>query len=191
MKEKDYSIHPSVGPREVLYRDQYQELYRVRLDFGKFSKELFVTDFGSRVGVIAEGPQGVLLTRQYRYLIDRISWEITGGKVDPEEKLEEAAARECLEETGVSCHTLTPLLMFHQGLDTAYNPTHLFYTSDFEEKVSREAFCSDEVIDRDWIPIDKCIAMVSSKEILDSLSVIAILSYNTFVKSMGISSRLR
>ncbi len=182
MNEPDFSIHPHVGPREVVYQDQYQEIYKVRLDFGNFSKELFVADYGPRVGVVVEGPQGILLTRQYRYLIDRVSWEIPGGKVDSGEGLEQAARRECLEETGYLCRTLTPLLMFHQGLDTAHNPSHLFYAREFEEKADKDTFHSNEVIDRGWVPLDSCVSMILAGEIVDSLSVIALLSYATFIK---------
>lgn len=180
MNVRDFSIHPQVGPREVVYRDQYQEIYKVRLDFGDFAKELFVTDYGPRVGVIVEGPKGILLTRQYRYLIDRISWEIPGGKVDPGEELEDAARRECLEETGIYCGMLTPLLMFHQGLDTAYNPSHLFCTNEYEEKIPPDMLNTNEVVGRDWIPLEKCIEMIANRTIVDSLSVIAILFYHVY-----------
>lgn len=141
-----------------------------------------MTDYGNRVGVVVEGPQGVLLTRQYRYLIERVSLEIPGGKVDKGENLKQAALRECMEETGVVCHELKSLLMFHPGLETLYNPTHLFYTNHFEEKNDGETPHNDETCGRNWIPLDACIAMISSREIVDSFSIIALLSYNTFVK---------
>jgi ADP-ribose pyrophosphatase len=134
------------------------------------------------VGVLVEGSDGILLTRQYRHLIDRISWEIPGGKVDPGEGMEAAARRECLEETGVSSRDLKPLLMFHPGLDTLHNPTHLFFTQDFDRKTEIQGLHNSEVCGRDWVPLDKCIAMISSREIVDSLSIIALLSYNAFIK---------
>lgn len=175
-------IHPRVGTREVVYSNSRQQVYKVRLDFGGFTKEIFVTDYGERIGVVVEGPDGILLTRQYRHLIDRVSWEIPGGKVDQGESLEEAARRECMEETGICCRELKPLLMFHPGLDTLHNPTHLFHTREFEEKAGVGVIHDNEVCGHDWIPVDKCIAMIATREIVDSLSVIALLSYHTFVK---------
>lgn len=173
---------PHVGSRDVVYENPYQQVYKVRLDFGDFAEEIFVTDYGDRVGVVVEGQDGILLTRQYRHLINGISREIPGGKVDPGERLEEAARRECIEETGVLCRELKPLLMFHPGLETLHNPSHLFYTRDFEEKVDVKATHANEVCEREWVPLDKCISMISSKTIVDSLSIIALLSYNTFIK---------
>lgn len=102
--------------------------------------------------------------------------------MDQGERLEEAARRECLEETGISCHDLKPLIMFHPGLDTLYNPTHLFYTRTFEHKPAPELVHRDEVCGQEWVPLEQCISMISSQTIMDSLSVVALLSYSAFVK---------
>lgn len=182
MSGPNRSVFPRAGPREEVYKNPHQRIYKVHLDFGNFNREIFVTDYGNRVGVIVEGPQGILLTRQYRHLIERVSLEIPGGKVDRGEALEQAALRECMEETGVVCHELKPLLMFHPGLETLYNPSHLFYTSHFGEKTDGKTPHNDETCGRNWIPLDACISMISSREIVDSLSIIALLSYNVFVR---------
>jgi len=179
--DKQHAL-PRVASRNVVYENPYQQIYKVRLDFGNFAKEIFVTDYGDRVGVVVEGPAGILLTRQYRHLINGISREIPGGKVDPGEKLEDAARRECIEETGILCRELKPLLMFHPGLETLHNPSHLFHTRDFEEKTDVKAAHSDEICGREWVSLDKCIAMISSNAIVDSLSIIALLSYNAFIR---------
>lgn len=42
----------------------------------------------------------LVLVRQYRYPIDRWIWELPAGSLDPDESPEQAAARECREETG-------------------------------------------------------------------------------------------
>lgn len=173
---------PTCGPRQVVYENPYQQVYKVQLDCGTIVKDIFVTDYGHRVGLVVDGPEGILLTRQYRHLIDRISWEIPGGKVDQAEDLCEAARRECLEETGVLCNEIKHLLMFHPGLDTLYNPTHLFYTSAFERKPALELVHGNETCGHDWIPLEKCISMISSQTIVDSLSIIALLSYSAFIR---------
>ena len=175
-------LKPQKKQEKIVYQNQYSHVYAQEVDFGSFKKKYFVTNFGEKAGIVVIRGTSVLLVRQYRHLIDRVSWEIPGGKVDLAEGLEEAARRECMEETGILCRVLKPLLMFHPGLDTLYNSTHLFHTRDFEEKTEVDGLHGNEVCGCDWVPLDKCIAMILSREIADSLSVIALLSYHTFIK---------
>ena len=108
---------------DLVYENRYQQISRVAGDFAGQWKEYFVTDYGRRAGLVVVDGASVLMVRQYRLLIDRVSLEIPGGRIDSNEIPEAAAVRECLEETGLRCRNLTPLLSFHPGLDTLHNPT--------------------------------------------------------------------
>jgi len=169
---------PQIGPRRVVYQDSYQQIYRVIADFGGFTKEYFVRDSGQRAGVVAVRGESVLLVRQYRLLINDLSWEIPGGKVDDGETPEAAAVRECLEETGVLCRNLKPLLNFHPGLDALHNPTHLFYTDEIVEQ--NEAVSNpQEIVAHGWVPLTRCTDMIFTQQIVDSFSIVALLAYQT------------
>jgi ADP-ribose pyrophosphatase len=181
MSKSKFHLNPIVSDRVIVYENNFQQVYKVNLDFGICAKDLFVTDYGQRVGVMVISHKGILLTRQYRYLIDQVSWEIPGGKVDKNEVLEVAAIRECLEETGILCHNLKLLLMFQPGLDALHNPTHLFYTHDFDDNCALEKIQCEEIWDQKWVTFDECISMIFSKMIVDSLSVIALLSYKALL----------
>ena len=171
---------PKIGPRKLLYSNRNQKVFQIEADFGHFQKTYFLADHGPRVGVVLAGPKGILLTRQYRQLIDGLSWEIPGGRVDEGEALADAARRECAEETGFDCRSLRPLIGYHVGLDTVHNPTKVFFSHDFVE-LADHVFHSDEVTACEWLPLSRCLEMIASGEILDSLSVIGILSFKTFV----------
>ena len=62
--------------------------------------------------VVFDPARGVLLLWRHRFIPDVWGWELPAGRVDPGESLEEAAARETLEETGWRPGPLTPLLTF-------------------------------------------------------------------------------
>ena len=118
----------------------------------------------------------VLLTAQYRLLIDDIAWEIPGGRVDDGEIPINAAQRECLEETGFFCADLNPLISFRPGLDNVENLNSVFYSESIEE---RRPFTADpaEVLAIAWVPIAECVTLVLEQKILDCLTVSAVLAY--------------
>lgn len=182
MTDSESITKPSIGPRELVYRNAYQQVFKVTVALGSIVKEIFVTDYGQRAAVVVEGTQGILLTRQYRHLINKVTWEIPGGKVDAGEEPQAAAQRECLEETGIRCDQLLPLLVFQPGLDTLHNPTHLFHSTTFDSQSDTNAVHNEEVYGHEWLPLERCLHMISSGIIVDSLSVIALLSYNTFIR---------
>ena len=158
---------------EIVYRDRNQMISRITAHFAGFNKEYFVSDHGQRVAVLAVRDSDVLLVRQYRLQINGLSYEIPGGRVDEGEALETAAARECLEESGVNCLNLKPLISYHPSLDIWKNPTHVFLSEECEEVSAAEPER------RVWIPLRRSIEMVFNHKIVDSLSIIALLAYHT------------
>ena len=99
------------------------------------------------------------------------------------ESPEEAAMRECTEETGINCRNLRPLLSYHAGLDTLHNPTHLFYTDNFAVTLG-EHVDLHEVVQQEWVPLERCIEMIFDQEVADSFSIIALLSYQKLVRRL-------
>jgi 8-oxo-dGDP phosphatase len=170
-------MQPQIGAREVVYENAYQQIYRVDVAFESHRKEIFVLDCGRRVGVVIVRGNEILLIRQYRLLVNEMAWEIPGGKVDDDETLESAAHREALEEAGIRCAALRPLLYFHPGLDTCDNPTFMFLAEAVEE-VSAGSEDPVEMTERVWVPLEDCIQMIFSRKIVDSLTVAALLAFH-------------
>lgn len=162
---------------EVVYEDRFQRIRRVVAEFDGFTKEYVVSDRGQRAAMVAvrqdRGGDELLLVRQYRLLINSLSLELPGGRVDDRETPRDAAVRECLEETGVRCRDATPLLTYQAGLDTWKNPTHVFVARDLVEPPS-DRFRGT------WIPLARCLEHVFTGSIVDHMSILAILAYRTW-----------
>lgn len=178
MDEKQYKPK-HMGPQEIILQNQFKKVYKVDVDFENFSKEYFVDDCGERVAVLAVQQNQILLVKQYRLLINDLSYELPGGSADRAESFEAAAVRECLEETGIQVKNLLPLFEYHISLDGVKNYTHIYYTNEFDILKQFEAN-PQEIVDYCWIPIDQCLAMIASKKIMDSMTIIGILYYKAF-----------
>jgi ADP-ribose pyrophosphatase len=165
----------SIESQGLVYKDRNQEIHKIVARFDGFSKEYYVSDHGQRAAIVAVRDGEMLLVRQYRLLINGLSYEIPGGRVDEDETPEDAVIRECMEETGVRCLNPKPLISYHSGLDIWKNYTYVFYSEELEETKENNP---DR---RVWIPLDRCVEMVFAQQIVDSLSILAILAYQTLM----------
>ena len=153
-----------------VYEDRFKTIERITAEFDGFSKEYFVSNFGEKAAVLAIKGNNVLLVRQYRLLINRLSYEVPGGKVNEGENPEEAAIRECVEETGVRCKKLEPLIEYDLDLEYTRNHTYVFYSDDLDDPSGQ--FSEKHI----WLPMNECLEMIFDGQISDSLSIISILA---------------
>jgi len=166
------TLYPTkVIEQETVYQDHLRRIYRKVAEFDGFTKQYLVSDTGERAAVLVTHGSYVLLTRQYRLLINDISLEIPGGKVEDGETAEKTAIRECQEETGVECRNLKILLNYYPGMDVTYNPTYIFYSSAVvPTSITRN-------VRSVWLPIDICLDRILKGKIQDAMTIIALLTY--------------
>ena len=75
-------------------------------------------------------------------------WEFPGGKVEAGESLEEAARRECREETGIDVQVLTKYLTHQQTYDFGSVELHFFQCKPREKNFTpRPPYC--------WVNLEK------------------------------------
>jgi ADP-ribose pyrophosphatase len=160
----------SIEPGEIVYRDRNQTIQRVVARFTGFEKEFFVSDHGQRAALMAVKNGKVLLVKQYRLLVNGISYEIPGGRIEEGETPEAAAGRECFEETGIRCTNLKPLFAYQPGLDILKNQTHIFYSENIEET-------KESADRRAWEPLKSFNEKIFSHKIMDSMTIMAYFAY--------------
>ena len=126
------------------------------------------------VGVVAlDDADRVLLVGQYRYTLERYSWEIPEGGVPIGDDLLEGAHRELAEETGYRAESWSELLRFSLSNSTTDETGALYLATDL---IQGEAH-PDETEDLDirWVAFDEAVEQVRSGELFDSMTQMGIL----------------
>ena len=133
-----------------------------------------VVSCGECVGVLPFlDSETVLLVQQYRYVARRATWEMPTGGVHAGESVEGAAQRELVEEIGHRAGRLTPITTYHTSKSVMDETAHLFVGEDLVNL----ALAPDETefIEVRPFPFREVERMVLSGEIVDSMTIIAVL----------------
>ncbi len=100
---------------EVIYEGRIFRVERdlVRLPHGRTVPMEVVRHRGSVVLVPQPAADQVVLIRQFRYVLNRWIWELPAGSLEPGERPDRAARRECDEEIGLRPARLRRLGAFY------------------------------------------------------------------------------
>lgn len=116
----------------------------------------------------------IYLVGQYRYTIDRYSWEVIEGGAHEGEDLLDAAKRELLEEAGLSAERWEELGgEIHLSNSITAEVGKIYVAQGLSLGTSKPD--STEVLKVRKVPLAEAVRMCISGEITDSLSIIAIL----------------
>jgi len=136
--------------------------------------DFYRLEAGDWVNVVPVTPAGdVVLVRQYRHGARRSTLEIPGGMVDAGESPAEAAARECLEETGYGDGTVHPLGVVNPNPALFGNRCHTFLAdgvvriADVQNDGSEETYV-------EVVPPDQLEAYITRGEIDHALVIAAL-----------------
>jgi ADP-ribose pyrophosphatase len=126
------------------------------------------------VGVVPVLPDGrVLLVRQWRYVAGRPMWEIPTGGVHDGEGLEDAVQRELAEEAGHRATTLVPLGSILSSKSVMDETCHLFLGTGLVPATGVPDPTEDIAVGT--FTLAEAVGMVLDGEILDAMSVVALL----------------
>ena len=133
-----------------------------------------VVSCGECVGVLPfVDPDTVVLVRQYRYVAGRATWEMPTGGVHRDETVEEATQRELAEETGFRARRLTHVSTYHTSKSVMDETAHLFLGEGLVSAPTRPD--ETEFIAVHRVSFEATLGMVLSGEIVDSMTIIAVL----------------
>jgi ADP-ribose pyrophosphatase len=115
----------------------------------------------------------VALVRQYRHPAVRYLLEAPAGSLDEGERPEEGAMRELQEELGLTAGRLERLSEFFVSPGFCEEKMWVFLATELTE--GRQNPEEDEVLEIVRLPIDEAIEMISSSEIQDAKTIIALM----------------
>ncbi len=159
----------------AIYRNKWLSLREDQVALPDGQQTIYgVVTCGECVGVLPFlDPNTVLLVKQYRYVAKRVTWEMPTGGVHQSEAIEAAAQRELGEETGHRAGRLTWLSTYHTSKSVMDETAHLFLGDDL---VKLELHSDEtEFIEVGQFSFEQALEMVLTNEILDSMTVIAVL----------------
>lgn len=151
----------------------------VQLPNGKEAVREWIDHPGAAAVVPILSDGRIVMVRQYRYPVHKITLEIPAGKLDPEEAPEKCALRELKEETGYTAHTLRKLTAMRTAM--AYtNETIYLYAA---ENLDAGAQCTDEdeFINTEIFTPEEIYRMIEAGHIDDSKSIVALLMMKNFL----------
>jgi 8-oxo-dGTP pyrophosphatase MutT (NUDIX family) len=119
--------------------------------------------------VLDESAERVLLIWRHRFIVDRWTWELPGGYIDPGQDGIAAAAREVEEETGYRPRSIEPVLTFQPMADSA-DSAHELYLARRTDRVG--APLADEVEEVRWIPLAELPRLIAKGVILGAATII-------------------
>ena len=119
-------------------------------------------------------PDQVVLVRQYRYVIDRWIWELPAGSVEPGEPPEEAAARECHEETGYFPLRVQRLGALYPSPGFCDESMVFFRCEALTTPDAGAAVDEDEILRSDTVSLADARAMVARGDICDMKTVVGL-----------------
>lgn len=115
----------------------------------------------------------VLLVRQYRKAVGETLLEVPAGGIDPEEKVQPAAARELLEETGHTATHFERLTSFWTSPGFCTELMHAFLATGLTAGQQQQE--EDEDITVEWVPLGDVSRLISEGVVRDAKSIVALL----------------
>ena len=122
--------------------------------------------------VICNDKDEILMIQSKRYITGQLEWEIPAGRIEDGESPEEAARRECMEETGCELEELVYLCSENPNNDMSDLLIHIYGA---KVKSEEKLFDENELNCKKWKKRGDIMYMLKNKEIHCGVSMLALL----------------
>lgn len=135
---------------------------------------------GDATAIVPIDSEGnVILVRQYRHASLGEVLEIPAGMLEEGEDPIECAMRELEEETSFKTDKLTHITTMYPAIGFCTEKIHIYLAKDLKQ--GKFNFDPDEFITVEKYPLDEAIELIYKGEIVDSKTIVGILSCKRFL----------
>ncbi len=175
-KDNSDNCFEAVISRAAVFNGSYLnvETLQVSLPDGRFASREIV-NVKNAVAILPLDDRGVIhLVRQHRPAIGRTILEVPAGLIDQGETPEEAAIRECEEETGYKPAVLKKLIRYAQAEGYSSGFTTLFMGTSLKH-TGKTKLDSTEFLELVSLPYPELMSLVKTNQIVDSKTILCAL----------------
>ncbi len=150
---------------------------------GKKAKREYIDHPGAVAIVPFVDKENIVLVRQYRYPVNKVTYEIPAGKLDKNKKesLIACARRELKEETGYTAKKITKLLSFFPSSTFSNEELYIYLAEGLTAGQTHPD--EDEFVEKLVIPFKKALDMIKTGKIKDAKTIISLLYLKNFKPS--------
>jgi 8-oxo-dGTP pyrophosphatase MutT (NUDIX family) len=144
-----------------------------------------VVEIRPSVGILAFNERGeIAIVGQWRYTVERYSWEIVrGGSAAGETDMLAVAKRELREETGYEAREWEPFGSVDVCNGVTTDVQHLFIARELTFVGAEQE--AEEEIETEWRGLEEVVGMVMRGEITEVCSVAAVLKWGVTLQITG------
>ncbi len=165
-----------------IYKGKAIDFYcdEVELPNGHPGKREYIGHPGAAAVLPFLNKNDIILVKQYRYPIDKITLELPAGKMDAGETPESCILRELEEETGFKAKKIEKMISFYPSTAFSNEVLHIFAAFGLERGNTNPD--EDEFIAWEAVNFIEAVEMVKRGDIMDSKTVIALLYFDNILK---------
>lgn len=138
----------TIESKEVFAAPPWIKLFvqQVKLPHGRIVNDYHQIQLGDHVAIVAQTDEGkILMERQYKHGVGKVSLILPGGLIEGEEQPLEAAKRELLEETGYATEQWENLGNFVANANYGCGKIHLFVARHIKQVAEPDSGDLEEI----------------------------------------------